>query len=254
MKTVILAGGMGTRLSEYTDKIPKPMVKIGDKPILWHIMKRYKKYKFNEFIVALGYKGEIIKEYFINYKILNSNFQINLDSGEIKLGEMDIENWDVNLIDTGMKTLTGGRLLRLKKYIGNERFFLTYGDGVADIDIGELLEFHKKHNKMVTITAVRPPARFGKLKLSQGKVLEFVEKPQMDEGWINGGFFVIEPEFLDFIDNDATILEKDPLEKVAGLGQLMAYKHEGFWQCMDTARDLKYLEDLWLNDQALWKS
>ena len=147
---------MGTRLSEYTDKIPKPMVKIGDKPIIWHIMKTYKKYKFNEFIVALGYKGEVIKEYFINYKILNSNFQINLNSGDIKLGEMDIENWDVNLIDTGNKTLTGGRLLRLKKYIGNERFFLTYGDGVADIDIDELLEFHKKHKKMVTITAVRP--------------------------------------------------------------------------------------------------
>ena len=254
MKTVILAGGMGTRLSEYTDKIPKPMVKIGDKPILWHIMKTYKKYKFNEFIVALGYKGEVIKEYFINYKILNSNFQISLDSGEIKTSEMDLEDWDVNLIDTGMKTLTGGRLLRLKKYIGNERFFLTYGDGVSDINIGELLEFHKKHNKMVTITAVRPPARFGKLKISQGQVLEFVEKPQMDEGWINGGFFVIEPEFLDFIDNDATILEKEPLEKVASLGELMAYKHEGFWQCMDTARDLKYLENLWHNDQALWKS
>ena len=254
MKTIILAGGMGTRLSEYTDKIPKPMVKIGDKPILWHIMKTYKKYKFNEFIVALGYKGEVIKEYFINYKILNSNFQINLHSGDMKLGEMDIENWDVNLIDTGEKTLTGGRLLRLKKYIGNERFFLTYGDGVADIDIDELLEFHKKHKKMVTITAVRPPARFGKLKISKDKVLEFVEKPQMDEGWINGGFFVIEPEFLDFIDNDTTILEKEPLEKVASLGQLMAYKHEGFWQCMDTARDLKYLEDLWLNDNALWKA
>ena len=166
MKTVILAGGLGTRLSEYTDKIPKPMVKIGDKPILWHIMKTYNKYKFNEFIVALGYKGEVIKEFFINYKILNSNFQINLDSGEIKSGEIDLENWDINLIDTGIKTLTGGRLLRLKKYIGNERFFLTYGDGVADIDIDELLEFHKKHNKMVTITAVRPPARFGKLKIS----------------------------------------------------------------------------------------
>ena len=254
MKTIILAGGLGTRLSEYTDKIPKPMVKIGDKPILWHIMKTYKKYKFNEFIVALGYKGELIKEYFINYKILNSNFQINLHSGDIKLGETDHENWDVNLIDTGNKTLTGGRLLRLKKYIGNERFFLTYGDGVADIDIDELLEFHKEHKKMVTITAVRPPARFGKLKIYKGKVLEFVEKPQMDEGWINGGFFVIEPEFLDFIENDTTILEKEPLEKVARLGQLMAYKHEGFWQCMDTARDLKYLEDLWLDDKALWKA
>ena len=254
MKTIILAGGMGTRLSEYTEKIPKPMVKIGNKPILWHIMRTFKKYNFNEFLIALGYKGEVIKEYFIKYKILNSNFKINLESGKIEPEEIDSENWDVNLIDTGEKTLTGGRLLRLKEYVGDERFFLTYGDGVADIDLDKLLEFHTNHNKMVTVTAVRPSARFGKLKISEGKVIEFAEKPQMDEGWINGGFFVIEPEFFDFIDNDKTILEREPLEKVASLGQLMAYKHEGFWQCMDNARDLKYLEELWLNDEALWKS
>ena len=254
MKTIILAGGMGTRLSEYTEKIPKPMVKIGNKPILWHIMRTFKKYNFNEFLIALGYKGEVIKEYFIKYKILNSNFKINLESGKIEPEAIDSENWDVNLIDTGEKTLTGGRLLRLKEYVGDERFFLTYGDGVADIDLDKLLEFHTNHNKMVTVTAVRPSARFGKLKISEGKVIEFAEKPQMDEGWINGGFFVIEPEFFDFIDNDKTILEREPLEKVASLGQLMAYKHEGFWQCMDNARDLKYLEELWLNDEALWKS
>lgn len=253
MKTVILAGGMGSRLSEYTDKIPKPMVKIGNKPIIWHIMKTYSKYNFNDFLIALGYKGEFIKEYFINYKILNSNFKINLNSGKINIGKKDSENWDINLIDTGLETLTGGRLLRLKEYLKNERFFLTYGDGVADIDLDQLLEFHKKHNKMITVTAVRPPARFGKLKISKNKVLEFAEKPQMDEGWINGGYFVIEPEFLDFIDNDKTILEREPLEKMASLGELMAYKHEGFWQCMDTARDLKYLEELWLKDQAKWK-
>ena len=189
MKTIILARGMGTRLSEYTDMIPKPMVKIGGKPILWHIMRTYAKYNFNEFVIALGYKGEVIKEYFFNYKFLNSNFKINLDSGKMNVSLIDSEDWNVNLIDTGSKTLTGGRLLRLREFIGGERFFLTYGDGVADIDLDKLLEFHENHNKMVTITAVRPPARFGKLKISEGKVLEFIEKPQMDEGWIKWWIF-----------------------------------------------------------------
>lgn len=222
MKVVILAGGFGTRISEYTKTIPKPMIVINKKPILVHIMEHYVKFGFNEFYIALGYKGHIIKKYFQNKK-----FQ-----------------WDVKLINTGLKTMTGGRLKRLKKLLKKETFFLTYGDGVSNVNLQKLLLFHKKNKKLVTLTAVRPPARFGAIKLSGNKVKVFKEKDIMDEGWINGGFFVMEPKFLDYIKNDNTFLEKEPLEKVSKKKQLVAFKHEGFWQCMDTKRDKDKLEKI----------
>ena len=215
MKVILLAGGFGTRLSEYTKTIPKPMIKVGGKPIIFHIMKQYAKYGFKEFYIALGYKGSVIKKFF------NKNFY----------------DWKINLIETGKKTMTGGRLKRLKKYIGNETFMLTYGDGLSDINLRQLLKFHKKSNKLVTITAVRPSARFGALKLKGQYVSYFKEKSKLDEGWINGGFFVMEPEFLKFIKNDNTYLEREPLEKMTKRKQLVAFKHKGFWQCMDTKRD-----------------
>ncbi len=220
MKVVILAGGLGTRLSEYTKIIPKPMVKVAGKPILIHIMNHYYKYGFKDFYIALGYKGEIIKKYF----------------------KKDRNKWNVNLIHTGQKTMTGGRLKRLKRFIGKETFMMTYGDGLSDIDIKKLLSFHKKNKKTVTLTAVRPPARFGALKIKGNKVSYFKEKSKVDEGWINGGYFVMEPKFLDYIKNDGTFLEKEPLEKIANKGQLCAFKHNGFWQCMDTKRDKDKLE------------
>jgi glucose-1-phosphate cytidylyltransferase len=220
MKVVILAGGFGTRISEYTKKIPKPMIMINKKPIIVHIMEHYAKYGFNDFVIALGYKGPVIKKY-----LKKKNF-----------------NWNIDLIDTGLKTMTGGRVKRLEKILGNERFFMTYGDGISDLDINKLLEFHKRKKKLVTLTAVRPPARFGALKLSGNKVTLFKEKNKINEGWINGGFFVIEPAFLKYIKNDDTYLEKEPLESVSKRGQLCAFKHNGFWQCMDTKRDKEYME------------
>ena len=220
MKIVILAGGLGTRLGQITSKIPKPMVKVAGKPILIHIMNHYYKYGFKDFYIALGYKGEIIKKYF----------------------KKDRNKWNVNLIYTGQKTMTGGRLKRLKRFIGKETFMMTYGDGLSDIDIKKLLSFHKKNKKKVTLTAVRPPARFGALKIKGNKVSYFKEKSKVDEGWINGGYFVMEPKFLDYIKNDGTFLEKEPLEKIANKGQLCAFKHNGFWQCMDTKRDKDKLE------------
>ena len=222
MKVVILAGGFGSRISEYTKTIPKPMIAINKKPILVHIMEHYAKFGFKEFYIALGYKGHIIKKYFKNKKF----------------------KWSINLIDTGLNTMTGGRIKRLKKYLKNETFFLTYGDGVSDINLKKLLKFHKKNKNIVTLTAVRPPARFGAIKLSGNKVKVFKEKDIMDEGWINGGFFVIEPQFLNYIKNDSTFLEKEPLEKASKAGQLFAFKHEGFWQCMDTKRDKDKLEKI----------
>ena len=221
-KVVILAGGLGTRLSEYTKKIPKPMVKINNKPILVHIMEHYSSYGFNNFYIALGYKGNVIKNYFKNKKF----------------------KWKINLINTGLKTMTGGRLKRLKKLIGNETFFMTYGDGLSDVNLKKLLNFHKKNNKLVTLTAVRPPARFGAIKINGNKVKTFKEKDKMDEGWINGGFFVMEAKFLNFIKNDKTFLEREPLEKVTKLNQLMAFKHKGFWQCMDSKKDKDKLEKI----------
>ena len=252
MKVVILAGGYGTRISEYTDRIPKPMVEIGGKPILTHIMEIFSKYSHENFYIALGYKSEIIKDYFYNYNIRNSDFQINLKNGKVIPYKNNAKDWVVNLIDTGENTMTGGRLLRLKEHI-KDTFLLTYGDAVSDINIKKLINFHKTHKKLVTITAVRPPARFGEITLNkQNIVTSFQEKPQIGEGWINGGFFVIEPKFLDFIENDKSILEKSPLEIAAKKHELIAYKHEGFWQCMDTKRDKDNLEKLIIENKAPW--
>ena len=222
MKIILLAGGLGTRLSEYTKTIPKPMIDIGGKPILFHIMKQYAKYGHKDFYIALGYKGEVIKKFF-NKKFFD---------------------WNINLIETGKNTMTGGRLKRLKKYVGNSTFMMTYGDGISNVNLGKLLKFHKKNKKISTLTAVRPPARFGALKLKGNNVNYFKEKSKLDEGWINGGFFVMEPEFLKYIKNDGTYLEREPLEILTKKKQLLAFKHEGFWQCMDTKRDKDRLEKL----------
>ena len=252
MKVIILAGGFGTRFSEYTNILPKPMIPIGDKPILWHIMQTYAKFEHKDFYLALGYKAEVIKDYFLNYRSLNADFTIDLDSGNVLSHQLDQVDWKVTLVNTGNTTMTGGRIKRMKKFIGDEPFMLTYGDGVADINLDELLKFHRNHGKLVTMTAVRPAARFGELELENDLVKSFKEKPQMHEGWINGGFFIIEPGFFDFIDDDSTLLEREPLEKATKLGQLMAYQHKGFWHCMDTKRDHDLLESLWKNG-APWK-
>ena len=247
MKVIILAGGFGSRLSEFTNVIPKPMVPIGGKPILWHIMNRYSKFGYKDFGVALGYKADIIKDYFANYKVVNSDFTVDLSSGKVEsLNNSDVD-WRITLVDTGLHTKTGGRIKQMKNHIENETFMMTYGDGIADIDIKKLLEFHRSHGKLVTMTAVRPSARFGELLLEGNTVRRFEEKPQLEEGWVNGGFFVIEPDFLEFIDGDQMMLEREPLEKAAELGQLMAYRHDGFWQCMDTKRDNELLEEMWAN-------
>jgi glucose-1-phosphate cytidylyltransferase len=246
MKVILLAGGLGTRLGEYTDLIPKPMVRIGGKPILWHVMKTYSKFNHKDFYVALGYKAEIVKEYFLNYRAINSDFTVELSTGNITPILIDDVDWSVTLVNTGLDSMTGGRVKRMKEYIGDETFMLTYGDGVANIDIDKLLKFHRSHGKMVTMTAVRPGARFGELELTNDVVKSFQEKPQMHDGWINGGFFVIEPAFFDLIKNDETLLEREPLVQAAKAGELMAFKHEGFWQCMDTKRDHELLEALWI--------
>lgn len=252
MKVVLLAGGFGTRLSEYTGIIPKPMVSVGGKPILWHIMQIYAKFGHKDFYVALGYKAEVIKEYFLNYRALNSDFTIDLGSGNTTHHQVNSVDWNVTLVNTGASSMTGGRVKRMQKYIGNEPFLLTYGDGVADINLDEVLKFHKSHGKMVTMSAVRPTARFGELEIDGGLVKSFKEKPQLHEGWINGGFFVVEPAFFELIQGDDIMLEREPLEKATQMGELMAYKHEGFWQCMDTKRDQELLEDLFAKDKAPW--
>lgn len=252
MKVVILAGGLGTRIAEFTSVIPKPMIPIGGKPILWHIMNSYSNYGHDEFLVALGYKAEIVKEYFLNYRALNTNFEIALDSGEISFQKQEPVDWKVSLIDTGIDTLTAGRVHQMQDYVGNETFMLTYGDGVANIDINALLDFHKSHGKLVTITAVHPPSRFGELTLDGNKVSNFHEKSQMGLSWINGGYFVIEPGFFDLLKGKNTMMELEPLEEAARLGELMAFRHEGFWQCMDTKRDHEHLEELW-KTTAPWK-
>lgn len=252
MKVVLLAGGFGTRLSEYTQTIPKPMVAIGGKPMLWHIMKIYAHYGHKDFVVALGYKAELIKEYFLHYKSLYSNFQVDLATGVITpLNEPAID-WKVTLVDTGADTMTGGRVKRLKEFIGSEPFLLTYGDGLCDVNLDQLIAFHKAHGKMVTMTAVHPGARFGELELDGGRVLSFKEKPQLGQGWINGGYFVIEPSFLDLINGDSTMLEREPLEKLVEMDHLRAFKHDGFWQCMDTKRDHELLESMWATKHAPW--
>lgn len=245
MKVILLAGGFGTRLSEFTDVIPKPMVPIGGKPILWHIMNTYSRYGHNDFYCALGYKSEVIRTYFLNYRFAHSDFSIKLSNGLITPLSPTESDWDVTLIHTGDKTMTGGRVKRMQPFIGNETCMLTYGDGVADIDLDALLAFHRSHGKLVTVSAVRPAARFGELELDESKVTSFKEKPQLHEGWINGGYFVIEPAFFDLIGGDETMLEREPLEAAAQMGQLMAYRHDGFWHCMDTKRDHELLESMW---------
>ena len=252
MKVVILAGGFGTRLSEYTETIPKPMIKIGDKPMLWHIMKIYEKYGYKDFNIALGYKAEVIKDFFLNYREISSDFTIDLANGNIKTLQSNELDWKVTLVDTGLNSMTGGRIKRMKSFIGNETFLLTYGDGLANIDIEKLVSFHRNHGKLVTVTAVHPGARFWELNLDGDVVTSFEEKPQVTQGWINGGYFVFEPEFLDFISDDSTVLEKEPLENVAQMGELRAFKHEGFWKCMDTKRDKDFLEEIWKSEKPLW--
>jgi glucose-1-phosphate cytidylyltransferase len=253
MKVAILAGGLGTRLSEETTVKPKPMVEIGGRPILWHIMNIYAAYGFKEFVIALGYRGDLIKDYFINYHYRSRNLTVQLRNGDISVHEGDSEDWTVHLLDTGTDTNTGGRVKRLAEFIGNEPFMLTYGDGVSNINIPKLIEFHRKQKKLATLTAVRPPARFGQMILEDGKVTEFKEKPQIGEGWINGGFFVLQPEVVNYIDSDQTAWEFDSLEKIAADGQLAAYQHEGFWQSMDTLRDVNVLEKFWREGNAPWK-
>jgi glucose-1-phosphate cytidylyltransferase len=244
MKVIILAGGLGTRISEYTQDIPKPMVPIGDTPIIHHIMKRYASFGHKDFYLALGYKAHIIKQYFSTYHLNQSDFSVNLSDGKIENYAGAKLDWKVNLVNTGLHTMTGGRLKRLKSHIGDKTFMLTYGDGLANVDLNALLQFHKSHGKMVTCTAVRPSARFGELLLNNNDVISFLEKPQTESGWINGGYFVINPEFIDLIESDNTVLEQKPLEMAASNGQLMAFKHTDFWQCMDTRRDKDLLEEL----------
>jgi glucose-1-phosphate cytidylyltransferase len=253
MKVAILAGGLGSRLAEETELKPKPMVEIGGRPILWHIMKQYSHYAFNEFYIALGYKGEEIKRYFLDYYNLNGSMTVNLATGKLEPHEKECEEWIVHLVDTGLETLTGGRIKRLEPWLKNETFMVTYGDGVSDIDLNGLLKFHRSHGRIATVTAVRPPARFGGLIFDGDMVADFTEKPQIGEGWINGGFLVFEPEVFDYLSGDDSSLEADALERLAADKQLVAYRHDQFWQCMDTTRDMRLLESLWKSGDAPWK-
>lgn len=255
MKVVILAGGFGTRLSEYTKLIPKPMVEIGDKPILWHIMHHYAYYGYKDFIVALGYKGGVIKDYFLNYYSLNNDFTIDLAANQVHyLNDRSQLDWQISLVDTGQHSMTGGRVLRLKELIGEEDFMLTYGDAVSDVNIRALAESYRKSGKWAMVTSVHPTARFGELTIDgENLVHAFKEKPQINQGWINGGFFVLNHKVFDYICNDSTVFEREPLENLARDGQLTAYRHEGFWQCMDTVRDRDYLNALWASGEAPWR-
>lgn len=254
MKTVILCGGLGTRLSEETTTRPKPMVTVGAHPILWHIMNTYAHHGHDEFVLALGYKAEMVKEYFLNFFPLNSDFEIDLGKGDISYLRPNRRSWKVMLVDTGEGSMTGGRVKRLDPILRPKgTFMLTYGDGVADIDINKLLAFHRAHGKLCTVTAVRPIGRFGAIQFTGDRVDRFAEKPQSGEGWINGGYFVMEPGALDYLENDQTILERAPMERLAADGQLLAFRHEGFWQCMDTIRDRQLLEELWAGGRAPWR-
>ncbi|MBU2530941.1 MAG: glucose-1-phosphate cytidylyltransferase [Elusimicrobia bacterium] len=254
MKVVILAGGMGTRISEETDLKPKPMIEIGGKPIIWHIMKSYSHYGFNDFVICLGYKGYMIKEYFANYFLHQADVTIDMKNNKMEIHHQKAEPWKVTLIDTGLDTMTGGRVKRIQKYIGNKPFLLTYGDGVADVDLKKLVKFHKESGKYATVTTIQPLGRFGALKLDKNdNVLSFLEKPKGDGAWINGGFFVLEPKVFNYIEDDASVWERDPLEKIVREKQLTTYKHEGFWKCMDTLRDKIELEELWHDKKAPWK-
>jgi glucose-1-phosphate cytidylyltransferase len=254
MKAVILAGGFGTRLSEETDLRPKPMVEIGGKPILLHIMNIFGFYGIKEFIIALGYKGEIIKEYFLNFYAFNNDITLDLKTGQRTVHDGNQPDWKIHLIDTGLYTQTGGRLRRLQNWLEeDETFMFTYGDGVADIDLRSLLEFHKSHGKLASVTTVRSPARFGRIGFNGDQITEFYEKPQSAEGWINGGYFVLQKKAIEYIDDDETIWERTPVERLAGDGQLMGYRHNGFWSCMDTLKEKRYLEELWNSSKATWK-
>ena len=253
MKVVVLAGGLGTRLSEETELKPKPMVEIGGRPILWHILKHYAHHGFKEFVIALGYKGEILKQFFRDYQALSGDMTITLANGMAERHRTECDDWVVHLIDTGLDTQTGGRVGRLRRWLGDEPFMLTYGDGVCDVNIAELLAFHRACGRIATVTAVRPPARFGGLIFEGSLVAEFTEKPQIGEGWINGGYMVFEPRVLDYITGDGISLEIDVLETLARERQLAAHKHEGFWQCMDTLRDKRQLEHLWREGSAPWR-
>lgn len=251
---VILCGGQGTRLQEETAYKPKPLVEIGGRPILWHIMQHYARFGFQEFYLALGYKGEMIKKYFLDFYALNQNFSISLENGQVRtIQENDVEPWQVHLIDTGQSAMTGGRLKKLAPIIGERAFLMTYGDGVSNVNLDKLLSFHREQQALVTLTAVRPPARFGALEFQGNQIRHFKEKSTLHEGWINGGFFVVQSEALNYIKEDV-MWEHAPMEQLAEEGELYAYKHEGFWQCMDTARDLKYLEDVWQTGKAPWKT
>jgi glucose-1-phosphate cytidylyltransferase len=253
MKVVILAGGLGSRLQEETTVRPKPMVEIGGKPILWHILNIYAAHGFQEFVVALGYKGESIKDYFLNFYALNNDVTVDLASGEARIHRGGGPSWKVHLVDTGASTQTGGRLKRLAPHLKDGTFMLTYGDGVADVRVKDLVAFHRSHGKLATVTAVRPPSRFGSFLLDGNRIREFQEKPQIGEGWINGGFFVLEPGVLDLIEGDETYWERAPMERLAADGQLMAYRHEGFWQAMDTLRERRVLDELWASGRPPWK-
>jgi glucose-1-phosphate cytidylyltransferase len=253
MKCVILAGGLGTRISEETALRPKPMVELAGKPILWHLMKIYSAHGIQDFIICAGYRGYVIKEYFANYFLHNSDVTFDMRDNSMQVHQRHAEPWRVTIVDTGEETMTGGRLRRVREYLGGETFCFTYGDGLSDIHIGNLVEFHRRSGRMATVTAVQPAGRFGMLDIRETAVAEFVEKPQGDGGWINGGFFVLEPEVVDYIEGDGTIWEREPLQNIAKAGQLSAYCHSGFWQPMDTLRDKLYLEDLWVKGNAPWK-
>lgn len=253
MKVVILAGGFGTRLAEYTESIPKPMVTVGGKPIIWHIMNHYSKFGYDEFVIACGYRADAIKTYFANYHSSSADFTVNLGDGKIDVISETPVKWKVTLVDTGVGTLTGARIKRLQSVIGDEPFMLTYGDGVCNVNIDELVQFHKEKGKAVTLTSVRPSARFGELSIENGVVSCFEEKPQLHSGWINGGFFVIEPEFFNYIQDDEDVmLEREPLSRAVDSKELAAFRHDGFWQCMDTKRDRDLLEELWNSGNAPW--
>ncbi len=252
-KVVLLAGGLGTRLAEETDRIPKPMVEIGGRPILWHIMKYFASYGFDRFGVALGYKGEVVKQYFLDYHQLHGAITVRLGSRDVFRHGRSAEDWTVHLADTGSETMTGGRVKRLASWIGHEPFLLTYGDGVCDVDLHKLIDQHRRTGAVATMTAVRPPARFGHMEFDGPRITRFLEKPQTSEGWINGGYFVCQPEVFDYIEDDQTPFECEPLERMTADGVLYAYKHEGFWQCMDTLRDVRLLNSLWNDGRAPWK-
>jgi glucose-1-phosphate cytidylyltransferase len=253
MKAVILAGGMGTRLAEETDVRPKPMVEIGGHPILWHIMKHFGHYGFSEFYIALGYKGDLIKRYFLDYYALNSSMTISLKSGTVEVMEGEREDWTVHLMDTGLATNTGGRVKRLEPWLRDGTFMMTYGDGVCNVNLDDVLRFHRAHGRIATITAVRPASRFGGLVFDGDLVSQFTEKPQIGEGWVNGGFLVLEPQVFDYLSDDTDSLEANALEQLAADGQLVAYRHEGFWQCMDTLREKRLLESYWESGDAPWR-